>query len=215
MMDRYDFFTELEERLSGLPKEDIDKALEFYGEMIDERMDDGCSEEQAVAAIGTPKQIAESVWKEMSFFKVVKASVKNTLQKKKKENQEKSHNKTATVLLWAGSPIWGSLLIALIATAFAVVVSVYASLWAVVVSLWAGFVCVSAGALGGLLGLVLLLMQGNIGGGLFLFGSAIALAGLMAFFYYGCIYTTKGMCIVSKKLWIWTKMLFVKKEKVQ
>ncbi len=215
MMDRYDFFVELNERLAGLPQEDIDKTLDFYGEMIDDRVEEGLTEQQAIEAIGTPKQIAESVWKEMPFFKVVKASLKNTLQGKKKDKQAKSHNTAATVLLWVGSPIWISLLIALVASGLAATISVYASLWAVVISLWAAFVSVAAGALGGVFSCVVLFVQGNIGGALFLLGGAIVLAGVSVVFYYGCLYASKGMWLVSKKLWIWTKMLFVEKEKIQ
>lgn len=215
-MDRYDFFVELNERLAGLPQEDIDKTIEFYGEMIDERMDDGCSEEQALAAIGSPKQIAESVWKEMPFFKVVKANVKQAFQKKKKDREQKqTRNVTAKVLFWVGSPIWLSLGIALIATLFAVLVAIYASLWATVVSLWAGFVSVAAGAVAGVFGSILWFGLGNVGGGLFLLGAGVLLAGLSGFLYYACRYATKAMVITSKYIWIWTKMLFVKKEKIQ
>ena len=215
-MNKYDFFVELNERLAGLPQEDIDKTLDFYGEMIDERVEDGCSEMQAIAAIGTPKQIAESVWKEMPFFKVVKANVKQAFQTKKKDRaQKQTRNVTAKVLFWIGSPIWISLGIALIAALFAVFVSVYASLWAAVASLWAGFVSIVAGAAVGMLGSVVWFAVGNVGGGLFLLGAGILLAGLAILFYYGCLYATKAMAVTSKYLCIWTKMLFVKKEKIQ
>ena len=184
--------------------------------MIDERVEDGMSEQEAVAAIGTPKQIAESIWKEMPFFKVVKANVKHVFQTKKKDREQKqTKNVTATVLFWVGSPIWRCLGLALIASWFAVLVAIYASLWATVVSLWAGFVSIAAGAAVGTLGSVVWFAVGNVGGGLFLLGAGVLLAGLSGFFYYACLFATKAVAVTSKYLWVWTKMLFVKKEKIQ
>lgn len=215
-MDRYDFFVELNERLTGLPQEDIDKTIDFYGEMIDERVEDGMSEQEAVAAIGTPKQIAESIWKEMPFFKVVKANVKQAFQTKKKDREQKqTKNVMATVLFWVGSPIWLCLGLALIASLFAVLVAIYASLWATVVSLWAGFVSIVAGAAAGVLSGTVYFIQANVGGGMFLLGCGILLIGLAVFMHYTCVYASKAMRVLSKQLIVWTKMLFVKKEKIQ
>ncbi len=214
-MDKYNFFVELSDRLAGLPEEDVQKTLDFYGEMIDERMEEGCSEQEAVAMVGTPKQIAENVWKEMSFGKVLKASVKNAFQTKKKNKEQKPRNVTATVLFWVASPIWLIISIALIATLVSVFVAVYASLWAAVVSFWAAFACIAVGAVAGVFGCGLWIALGNVAGGLFLLGAGIVLAGLAVFAYYACLYTTKAVCVVAKYLFIWTKLLFVKKEKIQ
>ena len=48
-MNRKEFLNEVERRLHGLPAEDISKALDYFGEMIDDRTEDGMSEEEAVA----------------------------------------------------------------------------------------------------------------------------------------------------------------------
>jgi len=38
-MDKKEFLSELEKRLQGLPKADIEERLEFYSESIDDRVE--------------------------------------------------------------------------------------------------------------------------------------------------------------------------------
>jgi uncharacterized membrane protein len=49
-MGKQEFLTRLGKALSGLPREDIEERLNFYSEMIEDRMEEGLSEEEAVAA---------------------------------------------------------------------------------------------------------------------------------------------------------------------
>ena len=60
-MTKKEFISALGKGLKRLPYEEQDKWLDFYGEMIDDRMEDGLSEEEAVAAVGSVKQIAEQI----------------------------------------------------------------------------------------------------------------------------------------------------------
>ena len=46
-MRKAEFLRELEKRLQGLPKDEIDSRLAFYSEMIDDRIEDGKTEEEA------------------------------------------------------------------------------------------------------------------------------------------------------------------------
>lgn len=55
-MDKRTFLNSLREQLYGLSQSDIDKSLEYYSEMIDDRMEDGVSEEEAVAARESPRR---------------------------------------------------------------------------------------------------------------------------------------------------------------
>ena len=57
-MDKKQFLEELRQRLSGLPQNDIEERLAFYAEMIDDRAEEGMSEEEAVAEIGSAEAIA-------------------------------------------------------------------------------------------------------------------------------------------------------------
>ena len=66
-MKKTDFLKKLQAALRALPKKEIEECLNFYGEMIDDRMEDGLSEEEAVAAVGSIKKIAaEKLGEELS-----------------------------------------------------------------------------------------------------------------------------------------------------
>lgn len=51
-MNKEQFLAAVRERLSALPRDDVEQSLDYYGEMIDDRVEDGMSEEQAVEAWG-------------------------------------------------------------------------------------------------------------------------------------------------------------------
>ena len=52
-MTKQEFIDEIKSRLNGLPEEEIQKSLDYYSEMIDDRIDDGMEEEEAVGEIGS------------------------------------------------------------------------------------------------------------------------------------------------------------------
>ena len=56
-MLKQEFLAQLRDALCGLPQRDIDERLTFYSEMIDDRMEEGLSEEEAVAAVGSVDEI--------------------------------------------------------------------------------------------------------------------------------------------------------------
>ncbi|MBR2408530.1 MAG: DUF1700 domain-containing protein [Lachnospiraceae bacterium] len=200
-MNKNEFLAELKERLAGLSETDMNQSLDYYTEMIDDRMEDGLSEEEAVAAVGTPGEIAGEILGEMPLTKLVKARVKP------------KHRMAAweVVLLVLGSPIWFSLLIVL----FAVVFSLYISFWAVIISLWATVLALGAAALAGVFGLFTTIAAGHGWAGIALFGVGVFLAGLTIFAYYGCLYATKGIWFLGKKLFRSVKGCFIRKEAVR
>lgn len=64
-MTKQEFISELKRRLSGLSKEDLDKAAEYYGEAIDDCMEEGLSEEEAVAAVGPLEEAVRTILEEI------------------------------------------------------------------------------------------------------------------------------------------------------
>ena len=52
-MRKEEFLTALRAGLTGLSPEGVEKLVEFCSEMIDDRMEDGLTEEEAVAAAGS------------------------------------------------------------------------------------------------------------------------------------------------------------------
>lgn len=181
-MTKIEFVLSLHERLSALPKAEVKERLNFYGEMIDDRVEEGLSEEQAVASVGSVEEIADQITEE------VRAAMEHTKKKKRLRAGE-------ILLLVLGSPLWISLLVA----AFAVVLSVYICLWSLIISLWAVFVSFAAAVLGGIVSGVIFAIGGNLLKGVALLGVAILCLGLSILLYYGCKAATKGMTVLTKK----------------
>lgn len=122
-MDKNTFLTTLQKQLKGLPEEDIQRTVEYYREMIDDRMEEGLTEEASVADIGSVEQIAEPL-------------LPKTAKRKMKAWE--------IVLLILGFPVWFPLLVSAASAVFSIIVSLYA----VDVSLAA---CCFGGILGGIL----------------------------------------------------------------
>lgn len=197
-MDKKEFLAKLQRCLRGLPERDILQWLDYYGEMLDERMEEGMRETDAVAAMGEPQEIANKILEEIPMLKLVKERVK----------PKRALRAWEIVLLILGSPIWLSLLIATLA----VVVSLYAVLWSVWIAFCASAVAIFGGAVGGVVLAVVSFLQANGSVGVVYIGGATVLLGLSVLFFYACGYLWKGIWIVSKKTWLFIKSCFVKKE---
>ena len=196
-MTKLEFLEELRIRLAGLPQKEIDASIDYYSEMIDDRIDDGMSEDAAVASVGTPKEAAEEVWSEIPLKELIKNRVRPTRTLRVWE----------IVLLIVGSPLWLSLL----AGAFVIAISLYAVLWATIIVFYAGSVTIAAGALVGILCPIYYFVIGKVGAGLFLLGAGLFLAGLTFFAFYGSFHAARGSCILTRFIFRKTKACFVRK----
>lgn len=63
-MKKAEFLALLRERLADFSNEDAEKSAAFYSEMIDDRMEEGMTEEEAVAALGSLDDIVRSIRQE-------------------------------------------------------------------------------------------------------------------------------------------------------
>ena len=75
-MNKQEFLTEIGRRLEGFPPEEIERSKEYFLEMIEDRMEDGMSEEEAVADIGTVDEAVADILKDIPLTKVIKAKMK-------------------------------------------------------------------------------------------------------------------------------------------
>ena len=57
-MRKQEFLDRLERLLACLPADQVAESKAFYAEVIDDRMEDGMTEEEAVAAMGSPGDAA-------------------------------------------------------------------------------------------------------------------------------------------------------------
>ena len=115
------------------------------------------------------------------------------------------------LLLILGSPIWVSLLIALVAVVFSLCVV----MWSVIISLWAVFGSVAGCSFGGIIAGLIIALGGNHSTGMPLIGAGIVCAGLSVFLFYGCKAATKGTVLLAKKMALGIKNCFIRKEAAQ
>ena len=129
-MTKLEFLLTIEERICALPEEDVQRSLEYYAEMIDDRMDEGLSEEEAVTALGDPDRIVDEILSETPLTRLVKARAK----------PRRALGVWEIVLLALGSPVWISVIVSL----FAIVISLYAVPISLLITFWALFASFAA-----------------------------------------------------------------------
>lgn len=131
-MTRDEFLGRLGELLACLPAEQVEETKAFYAEAIADRMEDGMSEEEAVAAMGTPGEVAEAT---LDDLPAVPRAIARTRRR-------------STALLWVltivGFPVW----VPLLAAFAAVALSVYACIWVLAFCVWVIAVALGAVAVG-------------------------------------------------------------------
>ncbi|MBO4695839.1 MAG: DUF1700 domain-containing protein [Lachnospiraceae bacterium] len=200
-MNKTEFLVRLQQGLAGLPQEDIDERLNFYNEMISDRMEDGLSEEEAVAGVGDVDEIVAQTIAEIPLPKLMCERVKPKRRLRAWE----------IVLLALGSPIWLSLLIAF----FAIVISIYAVIWSLVVSVWAIEAAFIAVALGGSFIGSIMILKGNVSTGIAQIGFAVMSLGFAIAFYFVCKAYTRFSVFLTKKIAAGIKAMFIRKERTE
>ena len=60
-MKKQELLTALWKQLSDMPNSDVERSLDYYSEMIDDRVEAGMSEEEAVAEIGSVEEAAKQI----------------------------------------------------------------------------------------------------------------------------------------------------------
>ena len=195
-MNKIEFIDVLAKRLSGFPEKERKQTIDYYYEIISDKIDEGMSEEEAIASLGTIDDIVNLTLSEISLPKLIKEKFK---PKRKLKNWE-------LILIGCTSIIWVPVLISLVAS----FIAIYVSLWSVVISLGASAIATAASSLVCLLGIVDL-FTGSIGSGLVLIGFSMFFAGLTIILTILTIQLAKVMVVICKKLFIKTKSLFIKR----
>ena len=175
-MTKSEFLEKLKSGLHGLPDKELQSSLEYYGEMIDERIESGLSEEEAISQLGDPETVAREILLDLPLPTLIK------------QNYKRKSPWTAweIVLLVLGSPLWLSLGL----TAVALVFTLYALLWVVVAVLWTVDIAVGVAGLAGFLSAFPLLLS-SFPNALFNFGLGILCAGVAVLGFFGCLALTK------------------------
>ncbi len=196
-MNKKEFLDQLRSKLSGLPQDDIEERVSFYSEMIDDRVEDGISEEDAVKDIGPVEEVVDTIMSEIPLSKLVKTKVK----------PRKNTPGWAIALIIIGFPVWFPLLISIAAVVF----SIYITIWSMVIAFYAVDLSLALGGLGSLVGAVMFFMGGKPAAGIVAIGAALVCGALSVLMFIGCGYMVKGVVFLTHKMLLGIKYLFVGK----
>lgn len=141
-MTKQEYLDKLRNRLEAVHCVNINSMLDYYEEMINDRIEDGMSEEEAVADMETPEKIIEQVVEDMPMPAVVSAKVKSS----RSEASQKGLSWLWITLAIVGFPIWLPLLL----TFFILVASVYIMFWAMTVVVYSVELSFAAAVIGGI-----------------------------------------------------------------
>ena len=201
-MSKDAFIGELRHRMAGLPKEAVDRTVEYYSELIADSMEDGLSEEEAVSRLGSLDEIVANVVKDTPLSQIVETRIQ---EKKAKRGGIRAWE---VILLVLGAPLWLPLLLAVLA----VVLALYVTLWAVVIALWAVVAAVIlTGVVAVVVGIVELCRL-HLPQGLVLLGGGLVCMGLCALLFLLMKLITVGTVKLCKLIWTGIKSLFVGKK---
>ncbi len=197
-MNKQQFIDEIKLRVEGLPEEEVTKSIDYYSEMIDDRIEDGMTEEEAVEAVGTVDDAVKGILENIPLTKVIKAKTKPSRKLRVWE----------IVLLVIGSPIWFPLLVC----AILLLVLFYCIIWICVIAFFAVDLAFIAGGLAAFIaGVIGLFHMGPtypllaIGAGLFLLGGGLMLL-------IPLIKLAKVTGKLAKVIVLWIKSWFVPKK---
>ena len=200
-MGKIEFLYELDRRLAMLPEEDRARSIEYYSEIIDDRIEDGIPEEKAVLYLGSIDDIVSQIVSETPLPKLIKTKLK------KKDNAKAGTKIWETILLIFGFLVFG---IPVIASIFAVAVSIYASLWAVVIALFAVSVALFAGGILAIIAFFPIIVMGHVPNAFIALGAGFISLGLVVPFFYIAKYSAIGAILVSKGIILAIKKSFIR-----
>lgn len=195
-MNKLQFLDAVRSNAASVPPEELAALLDYYTEMIDEAMDEGLSEEDAVARLGSWDEICEQIHAYRAEPPLVTAPITKTQPETQKENnanpnpapaeepaKTKKWNRIslptwAVILLILTSPVWGTVVLSLLIVLFAVVASLVIIGGALVISLFAVVVALAVVGVVGIPAAFVLLVTSSAAPFLLLFGSSLICLGL-------------------------------------
>ncbi len=184
-MTREEFLERLGDLLACLPAEQIEESKAFYNEAIADRMEDGMSEEEAVAAIGSPGAVAEAI---LDDLPAVPRAIARTKRK-------------SPTLLWiltiVGSPVWVPLLLAFAAIA----ITIYLCIWILALCVWIIALALGISGIAALALFICGIAVGNIPYILAMLGVGLGLIGAALFVSAGALAVSKQIARIST-LWM-------------
>ncbi|MBE6882057.1 MAG: DUF1700 domain-containing protein [Ruminococcaceae bacterium] len=201
-MNKIQFIAELKNRLSSLPPCDINKFIDYYSEMIDDRIEDGLSEEEAVNDLGNIENIVSQIFSEYPEKTEVYSPAEKTVSSGKKLSSS-----WIVLIAVLTSPIW----IPLISSAASVVFSVIISVAAIMIVLYALDFAFAVCGITSVVASIPLLLQLEVFQSGMCFGLGLICIGLSILLFFGANWFTKQTVKFFKYIFRKTNELFKKR----
>ncbi len=198
-MNKQEFLSEISQRLEGLPAEEIERSNEYFLEMIEDRMEDGMSEEEAVADIGTVDEAVEDILKDIPLTKVIKAKMK----------PEGKLRAWEIICLILGSPIWVPLLIVAIVLIFVW----YIVIWVIVIAFFVVDLALLVSGIAAVIVGAASLIQLRPTAPFLAIGTGLCLIGISVLLFIPLLKLAKVTGKLGKKTALWIKSWFVRRKK--
>ena len=193
MMVKEKWLRQLKSALYKMPKQERLKALEFYLEMIDDKIESGESEDFVIKSLGSPQEVAKKILDENGI-----------------EHNPKNQNVGEKIVESVHKmPLWAVITIGFFAVTVGlpIAIGLGATLFSLVVTFWAVFgamVGTAAGCIVLVFASCFFNLFGLVGNGFALLGASILGLGvamlLAVAFWYLAVYTTKFVVYICKKL---------------
>ena len=196
-MNKKEFLEELEKRLHALPKEEIEERLQFYSEAIDDRVEEGETEEQAIEEIGTLDEITWEILKKTPLVTLVKEKVKP---------KHKMHA-WEIVLIILGFTVWFPLLL----TVLVLILVAYILIWVLVIVTYSVELATSVSGVMGIVAAFGFLFSGQRGLAFGTMGLAIMCLGFAALWLFACKGATKASISLTRTIILSIKKKFMKR----
>ena len=190
-MTKLEFLTQLESGLDVLTESDAQERLNFYSEMIDDRIDSGLSEEEATAGLGTTDEISEKIKAEL-----LRENNEGAEPAAAEKKESRKISKTVSLVLGALPAI----LLAI--TVFALGITVYAVAWSAIACLFAANVAMAACAVAGAVMFFVNIFRGALAAAMIMLGTGALLSGLSILFFFGNLKVTEYMIKLTKNLFL-------------
>ena len=198
-MDKESYLARLREALYGLPEADIETSAQYYAELIEDRMEDGLGEAEAVGQLPSPEEAAQEILLSQPLARIVAARVK----------PKRRLGAWEIILLVLGSPVWLPLLL----TVAILALTAYLLIWVTALVLWTVDLSAALAAVSGVIGMVAGILQRSLNFELLSAGVAFAGAGFAILLFFAALWSTKACARLGKAMLHGVKAQIIGKEK--
>ena len=176
-MDKTEFLNSLQKKISVLPRQDVEKTLEYYSEMIEDYIETGYSQEEAVAQMGSVNAVAAQIL----------ANAQDSNYEAPYVQKQKKNGLTVWLLI-LGFPLWFPLFI----TAFCLLLTAAIVIGTLAMVLpWSLVISFGASAVALLMATAIILTGEGVGAAVLVLGVSLVLAALCIFSLWAALRLTK------------------------